>query len=60
MDILGDFWDNTKQTIFCILGVTEKREKKYLRKKFEEVMTKTFPTMKMERVSQIQKENSFP
>ena len=51
---LGDLWDNIKSTNIQIIGVPEEKEKKHMRKNFEEIILDSFPNMKKEIVNQVQ------
>ena len=60
-DSLRDFWDNTKCTNICIIGVPEGEEgEKGPEKIFEEIIVKIFPNMGKEIVTQVQESQRVP
>ena len=60
-DSLRDLWDNTKRTNICIIGSqNEKRERKDLRKIFEEIIIENFPNVGNEIAIQVQEVQRVP
>ena len=54
-DSLRDLWDNIKCIKVWIIGVPEeKRKRKGMRKKFEEIIVENSPNMEKEIVNQVQ------
>ena len=52
---LWELWDNVKQNNICIIGLPEGEEReKGTEKIFQEIITKTFPHMGKEPLTQIQ------
>ena len=60
-DSLRDLWDNIKRTNICIIGSqNEKRERKDLRKIFEEIIIENFPNVGNEIAIQVQEVQRVP
>ena len=58
---LRELWDNVKHTNICIIGVPEGEEREKGPKKiFEEIITKNFPNMGKESLTQIQEAQRVP
>ena len=60
-DSLRDFWDNIKCNNICIIGVSEREErKKGPQKIFEEIIVENFPNMGKEIATQVQEAQRVP
>uniref|UniRef100_A0A8D2BEY2 L1 transposable element RRM domain-containing protein n=1 Tax=Sus scrofa TaxID=9823 RepID=A0A8D2BEY2_PIG len=58
---LRELWDNIKRTNICIIGVPEGEEReKETEKIFQEIITKNFPTIGKEPLTQIQEAQRVP
>ena len=51
---LRELWDNIKHTNILIIGDLREKREKEPEKKFEEIITKNFPNMRKESLTQIQ------